>query len=212
MKPVMFCTNSSGIAAAVAELDEVRSLERGLAEEDAVVGEDPDGMAVDVGERADQRLAVELLELMQLGAVDDRPQHLADVVGGAAVQWHQVEHAVGRDCGHTRRPALPAGCAGRWQRRDDLAHDLQRVVVVLREVIGDAGGSRVQVAAAELLGRDHLAGRGLDQRRSAEKDRALIANDHGLVAHRRHVRAAGGAGAHHAGDLRDRRSATSSPG
>ena len=38
------------------ELDEVRALERALAEQDAVVGEDADRVAVDVREAADQRL------------------------------------------------------------------------------------------------------------------------------------------------------------
>ena len=40
-------------AAAVAELDEVRGLQRGLAEQDPVVGDDPDRVAVEVRERAD---------------------------------------------------------------------------------------------------------------------------------------------------------------
>ena len=79
----------------------------------------------------------------------------------------------------------------------------QRVRVVLGEVVGDAGDPGVQVAAAELLGGDDLAGGGLHQRRAAEEDRALVAHDHRLVAHRRHVGAAGGARAEHGGDLRD---------
>ncbi len=51
--------------------------------------------------------------------------------------------------------------------------------------------------------RDDLAGRGLHERRAREEDRALVADDDRLVAHRRHVRAAGRARAHHDGDLRD---------
>ena len=70
-------------------------------------------------------------------------------------------------------------------------------------MVDHAGGPGVHVAAAEVLGRDDLAGRGLHQRRAAEEDRALVAHDHGLVGHRRHVGTAGGARAHHAGDLRD---------
>ena len=62
---------------------------------------------------------------------------------------------------------------------------------------------RVQLAPAELLGGDDLADRGLHERRSAEEDRALVADDHRLVAHRGHVGAAGGARAEHRGDLRD---------
>ena len=61
----------------------------------------------------------------------------------------------------------------------------------------------MQVAAAELLGRDHLAGRGLHQRRTAEEDGALVADDHRLVAHRGHVCTARGARPEHGGDLRD---------
>ena len=52
MNPEMFCRNSSGIAALVAQLDEVRGLQRALGEEDPVVGDDPDRVAVDVGEAA----------------------------------------------------------------------------------------------------------------------------------------------------------------
>ena len=74
----------------------------------------------------------------------------------------------------------------------------ERVRVVLGEVVGDAGDARVHVAAAELLGGDHLAGRRLHQRRAAEEDRALVPDDDRLVAHRRHVGAARGARAHHA--------------
>ena len=58
MKPVMFCRNSSGIAALVAQLDEVRALERRLGEQDAVVGDDPDRVPVQPGEAGDQRRAV----------------------------------------------------------------------------------------------------------------------------------------------------------
>ena len=61
----------------------------------------------------------------------------------------------------------------------------------------------MHVGAAEFFRRHHLAGRRLHQRRAAEKDRALVAHDDALVRHRRHIGAAGGAGAHHDGDLRD---------
>ena len=61
----------------------------------------------------------------------------------------------------------------------------------------------MQVAATEILGRDHFAGGRLHQRRSAEKDGALVADDHGLVAHRRDVGAARRARSQHRGDLRD---------
>ena len=61
----------------------------------------------------------------------------------------------------------------------------------------------MHVGAAELFGAHHLAGRGLHQRRAAEEDGALVAHDDALVRHRRHIGAAGGAGAHHDRDLRN---------
>src|SRR5258705_13430996 len=61
----------------------------------------------------------------------------------------------------------------------------------------------MQVAATEILGADLLARRGLYQRRAGEEDRALIADDDALVAHRRNVGAARGTAAHHTGDLGD---------
>ena len=110
--------------------------------------------------------------------------------------------SAGSTAGATRRQHIPRRRERRRQRRDDVAHDLERVLVVVGEVVDDAGAPRVQVAAAELLGRDDLADRGLHERRAAEEDRALVAHDHRLVAHRGHVRAAGGARAEHGGDLR----------
>ena len=70
-------------------------------------------------------------------------------------------------------------------------------------MVGDAGKPRVDVAAAEVLGADHLAGRRLHQRRAAEEDRALLLDDDRLVGHRRHIGAARRARAHDHGDLRN---------
>ena len=56
---------------------------------------------------------------------------------------------------------------------------------------------------AEVLRAYHLAGRRLHQRRAAEEDGALVLHDDALVRHRRHIGAAGSAGAHHHGDLRN---------
>ena len=86
---------------------------------------------------------------------------------------------------------------------DDLAGDRERVLVGGRVVVGDAGSPRVDVGAAELLRGHVLPRRGLHERRAADEDRARPLNDHRLVRHRGHVRAAGGARAHDDGDLRD---------
>ena len=63
MNPLMFCRNTSGIGALVAQLDEVRPFEGRLAEQDAVVGDDPDRVPVHVGEAGHEGGAVFGLEL-----------------------------------------------------------------------------------------------------------------------------------------------------
>ena len=79
----------------------------------------------------------------------------------------------------------------------------KRIGIVLRVMIGDAGNAAMNVGAAKFFRRDFLAGCRFHQRRAAEKDRALISNDDGFVAHRRNVSAAGRARSHHRGDLID---------
>jgi hypothetical protein len=57
----------------------VRALERGFREQDAVVGHDAHRVAVDAGKAAHQRLAVERLELVHLGAVHEPGDDLAHI-------------------------------------------------------------------------------------------------------------------------------------
>ena len=181
----------------------MRALERGLTEQNAVVRHDPHRVAVNAGEAGHQRGAVFGLELGELAAVDDAGDHLVHVVRHPRVDGHDVVQ-LGL-VGHRvdRRRHLPRQLCPRSQRGDDAAHDPQRVAVVVRQMVCDTGGLGVQVAAAEVFGRHHLAGRGLHQRWAAEEDGALVAHDHRLVAHRRHVRTAGGARPEDRGDLRD---------
>ena len=168
-----------------------------------LVREDPDRMALDPREAADERLAVQRLELVEAAAVDDARDHLArvelvaEVLGDEAVELGRVG-AGGSGC------AISQGLG--WRRvevADDLTRDRERVLVRGREVVGHAGAPRVHVGAAELLRRHVLAGRGLHERRAADEDRPGAAHDHRLVRHRRDVRAACGARAHHDRDLRD---------
>ncbi len=75
--------------------------------------------------------------------------------------------------------------------------------VVQGVVIRDPRDPGMHLGAAQLLGRHHFAGGRLHQRRASQEDRALALDDDRLIGHRRHVRAARGARAHHAGDLRN---------
>jgi hypothetical protein len=91
----------------------------------------------------------------------------------------------------------------RIQGSDDAPAKRERVAVVRGVVVGNPRFPGVDVGAAQFLGRDHLPGRRLHQRRAAEKDGPLIAHDHGLVRHRRDVGATRRARAHDHGDLGD---------
>src|ERR1700724_3710662 len=70
------------------ELDEMGALERALAEQDAVIAKDADGKTVNVSKAADQRLAIERLELVELGAIGQACDDIAHVVGNADVGRH----------------------------------------------------------------------------------------------------------------------------
>ena len=154
---------------------------------------------------ADERLAVQRLELVEAAAVDDSRDHLARVhvravvVGDQAVEIVRDRAAGGSGVARTHGSSgcAPAVFATMRRAIASACSSLGRVVV------GDTGLARVDVGAAELLGGHVLAGRRLHERRAADEDRAGAAHDHGLVAHGRHVGAAGRARAHHDRDLRD---------
>ena len=130
-----------------------------------------DRIALDAGEAADERLAVELLELVEARAVDDAADHRArvelvpEVLGNEAVQIRRVER------GLLHRGELPRGRGRGIEVADDLARDRERVLVRGRVVVGDARAPRVDVRAAELLRGDVLSRRGLHERRAADEDR-----------------------------------------
>ena len=58
------------------------------------------------------------------------------------------------------------------------------------ELTDMSGTSLMNVGTAQILGGNLYPGGGLDQRRATDKDRSLLANDNGLIRHRRNIRAA----------------------
>jgi len=189
--------------AEAAELDEVGRLERRLAEEHAVVGDDPDREAEDAGEAGHDGGRVELLELREAAAVDDPRDHLADVVGDAGVAGDDPVDLLGVVDGLVGGAEGDADGLLAVEGLDDAAGLGEGVAVVERVVVGDPGVAGVDVGAAELLGGHDLAGGGLHERRPPEEDGALPLDDDRLVAHRRDVGAARGARPEDHGDLRD---------
>ena len=87
----------------------------------------------------------------------------------------------------------------------DLPADAQGVELVDGEVVGEAADPGVHLGAAEALVVALLAGGHLHERRAAEEHLRALLDHHDVVAHARHVGAAGGRVAEHEGDRRDRR-------
>ena len=193
-----------GHPAVVAELDEVGRLEGALAEEHSLVGEDADRVSVDVGEAADDRRRVLGLELVEAAAVDDASDHLARVVGGAAVGGHGAVERGWLTAGASTPGRRSQARQGGRQRGDDPAQDPPA-----RRRRRRRGGRRPPRCA-------RAAPRRRAPRRSPPRPVAAFTSGGpprkivpwsrtitGLVAHRRDVGAARRAGAHHRGQLRD---------
>ncbi len=118
--------------ALAAQLDEMRAFQRALREQDAVVGDDADGNAVDVREAGDERRAVARLELVEAGAIDDAGDHLADVVGGVQVGRHDAREFVGIVGWGLRRLQCDVVRTLAVQMRDRTSRQRQRMRVIAR--------------------------------------------------------------------------------
>ena len=85
MKPVMFCRNTSGTPRWLQSSMKCAPFERRLGEQDAVVGDDADRACQQMCAKPQtRRRAVERLELVEIGAVDDAGDDLAHVVAACA--------------------------------------------------------------------------------------------------------------------------------
>ena len=114
-------------------------------------------MPLDAGEAADERVAVERLELVEAAAVDDPGDDLERVELVPVVLGHDPVEIGRVDGGRLGRRELP-GWRGRVAEvADDLAGEREGMLVGGGEVIGDARAPRVQCRAAELLGGHVLA-------------------------------------------------------
>ena len=172
-------------------------------EDDAVVGQDGDRIAPDAGETADQGRAVQGLELVELGAVDQAGDDLAHVIGGPDVVGDQAVQLFGGEGRGARFAHVHVHGLGRVQIGDDGADDLQRVFVILGHMVDHARTTAMGLGPAQFLGRNDLAGGGLHQGRAGQEDGALVPHDDRLVRHGRHIGAAGGGQTHDTGDLGD---------
>ena len=123
-------------AAPVRKLDEMRALEGGFREQDAVVGEHGDGHAVDVGEAAHQRVAVELLELVEIGAVHDPGDDFAHVVGRAGIDGQDSIELFRRIGGLAHRACVEGAAMAQMARGNGFPRQCQRMLVIGGKVVG----------------------------------------------------------------------------
>src|SRR5262252_4297775 len=117
----------------------MRGLERAFGKENAVVTEYTDRNAMDMGKAGDQRRAVERFEFVKFGIVDQPGDNLPHVVLFLQINRHDAVELGGVELrltwfsqGHIAR--LPA-----VQGADDLATERQRMTIILRVVIRNAG-------------------------------------------------------------------------
>ncbi len=203
MKPVMFCRNTSGMPRRLHSSMKCVTLSADSENSTPLFAMMPTRKPCSRAKPVMTVVGVALLEFVEARSVDHARDDLADVVRLARIDAHDAVELLGvvlRRLGrrHVGRQPLRG-----VQRGDDRARDPQRIVVVFREVVGDARNARVDVRAAELLGRDLFARGGLHEGRSAEKNRASAFDDDRFVGHGGHVGTARRAGAHDDGDLRN---------
>ena len=173
-------------------------------EHERLVGDDADRAAFHAREADDHVPGVGLLDLEEVGLVDDLEDQLLDVVGLVRVVGDQrVERevlAVGAVLG---RQAAARRTVVRRQEVHEPAHLEKRLDVVLVGAVGDRRLGRVHAGAAELLGRHRLVGHRLHDVGAGDEHVARVLHHEDEVGHGRRVDVAAGARAHDDGDLRD---------
>ena len=192
----------------VGDHDEMRCLVGGVGVDRAgehlrLVRDDRDGIAAEMGQRADDRRAELRLHLEPVRTVEHDVEHRAHVVHAAVAAGHDVEQfrrgpRLARLVGGRRRRVRPRARREVRQVAPDVVEDR---FVVFGEVVDHPAGQR-DAGPAEVLLRNLFARRLFHDRRTCREDRALAAHD-GEVAHRRNQRAVPGRRAEQAGHGRD---------
>src|SRR5262245_40073858 len=128
-----------------------------------------------------ERGAIQGLELVKLGRINNAPDDFPHVILLFEIDWHDaielrnIENRLARL--YERYVDVLFGI----QVCDDTARNAQSMMIVLRIVIRHPGLASMDVGAAQVFRADHFAGRGLHKRRATKKDRPLISDDDCLV-------------------------------
>ena len=169
-----------------------------------LVGDDADRAALHAREAGDDVAGVRVLDLEEVGLVDDLGDQLLDVVGLVGVVRDQrVERGLGPVGAVAGRQLRHARLVVRRQEIEQPAHLQQRLDVVLVGTVGDRGLGGVHAGAAQLLGGDGLIGHRLHHVGAGDEHVARVLHHEDEVGHGRRVDVAAGAGSHDHRDLRD---------
>ncbi len=154
-------------------------------------------------EAGDDVLGVVLGDLVEVAFVGDLQDQLLHVVGLVGVLGDQrVEAHLDAARIVFRRPERRLLAVVEGQEIVEAADLLQRDDVVLEGAVGDAGFVRVDLGAAELLGRHVLVRHRLHHVGTGDEHVGGVAHHEDEVGHGRRVDVAAGAGAHDDADLR----------
>ena len=187
----------------IGQFDKVRRFLGALGKQNAIIGKDRHRHSVNMGKAAHQRFAIEFFELVKLRSIHQPRNHFACIIWLFRVGRHQpvklfdVVDRLSRLSQFQRLGLRPV------ERPHRAAHNRQGVIIMGGIMVDDTGFARMNIRSAQILGRDHFTGCRFDQRRTAQKDRALLAHDNGFIRHGRHISAARRTRPHHRRDLRN---------
>mmetsp|Transcript_53790 Transcript_53790/g.144009 ORF Transcript_53790/g.144009 Transcript_53790/m.144009 type:complete len:388 (+) Transcript_53790:617-1780(+) len=178
-----------GCAPLAASLDEVRGLERSLAEQHSVVGKDSNGIAFDVCPAADHRWTVPRFEFMKTRTINDACDNLTDVVGNVGALWNNSQHGLWIIQRRLRLLTVQnsSGNSGA-EILDHFPTHPESCLLVWRQVVTGSRLCCVHHATTKTLLVTVLSRGGLDQRWSSEVDSAIALHDDRLITHCRRVR------------------------
>src|SRR5699024_5466363 len=172
-----------GNLALAAEFDEVGAFLGGFGEQDAIVGDNAYGHAMEVGKAGDQRGPEACLEFFKFRAVYQTGDDFADVVGLAGIGRDDAVELLRIVQGFGNAAQGDGNLFFQIEPCNGLAGQVQCMGIIFCQVISHARQAGVDIATAEIFGTDFFARCGLDQGRTPQKNGALVSDDAGFVAH-----------------------------
>ncbi len=129
----------------------MRPLDRALGKQHAIIGKDRDRNAPDVCETADEGAAIAWLEFVERRPVNNAANNFVNIIWRTNVHRHDAVKVVRVELWRFRRQQLDVRRLRLIEGRHDIAHDQQRVHIVLSDVVDNARFAPVRLGAAQLL-------------------------------------------------------------